>query len=460
MAKASHEYAAGPFRAPPKDPEAGPCVSTDNQFGGAACATTILGGALHDTAMTVGERSRRLAALRIALSEALRYSMAEAWVVRSEVCRKLLEGSGGAALHRIFDAARQAASAEEPASGAALRAALAAATEAEADPAVPAVGEVVTERVAGAMSRITTVASAKAAADAFAGRFGDAAVRLSRGGGGPSRTGFLETLNSLRRAACVFPEGYPWGGAEEEARRLGGPVAEAAASRALDTLGRKTALTAAATGTFTAAIRDIRGTGFRRVARDLAGNVAPMARELEGVSDADAAAIPSGVFVRSARECPDGAGAAMAADLLSQGKLAERVSDGAARSTFDAVYGAFVGGAYLTFRDGDLFGSLYDGALVEADPNDPQMDPAAGLDETENISAEEFAAIRQDVWIQCKAFGGRSISEWVDEARATDYRAAAASPGYAGLLGIYRASYEASYEAAVRKASSMETARR
>lgn len=424
-------------------------------------------------------------ALVLSLSEALLDAVQVAGVVRSDILAGLSGADGAAGLDKIFGTARTAA--RDGSGGAVDRArfgmVLEAAVEAAVDPIAWFVHGATRHCIPDALCDIPKAASNKAAADAFAAAFPEEAACLIDAKG--PRPDHLMMLNGVRRRSLINPfdslEPLPTREdcrtesdfflrmmthmAGEDMGRAAWEGAMGAASRVCDMVldpagseGAGTAVDAAVAAVFGRAVAAVRGPAFRRAAEDIRARLPLMAAGMED-APVEAVELAADELVAAVASCRDGADAADEVARLAPQIVAERAAGWACRGTFLAVYGTLAAGAYAADPDQRAFESSYGDAVRAAArlgratyPGSTALDYFAD----EHDVKVDYDALEAGIWMQYFVAGDRTMSEWTDEALHVDYMEVAGSGKCAGLIDLYRATYEAASEGAARAVSKMK----
>ncbi|MCE2507863.1 MAG: hypothetical protein J4G04_00960 [Nitrosopumilaceae archaeon] len=424
-------------------------------------------------------------ALTLSLSEALLDAVQVAGVVRSDILDGISGADGTASLDRIFGAARAAV--RDGSGGAVDRGnfemALNAAIEADIDPIAWFVYNAAHHNIPDAMCDIPKAASNKAAADAFATAFPEEATSLIDPKG--PRPDHLMMLNGVRRRSLIYPfdslELPPmredcrtesefflkkmsymagedmgrasWEGARDATTRTYYMAVGPAGSE-----GPGTAVDAAVAAVFGRAVAAIRGPAFRRAAEDIRAKLPQMAAGMEE-APVGAVELAADEMVAGVASCRDGASAADEVARLAPRIATERAAERACRNTFLAVYGTLAAGAYATCPDQRSFESSYGDAVRAAAglgratyPGSTALDYFAD----EHDVMIDYDAMEEGIWMRYFAAGGRTMSEWASDALHTDYRETAGSGEHAGLIDLYRATYETASEGAARAISDLK----
>ena len=423
-------------------------------------------------------------ALTLSLSEALFDAVEAAGVMRSDILDGISGADGAASLDRIFGAARTAA--RDGSGGAVDRGnfemALRAAIEADIDPIAWFVYYATHHNIPDVMCDIPKAASNKAAADAFAAAFPEEAARLIDPEG--PQPDHLMMLNGVRRRSLIYPfdsleprprrEDYPTESvfflkvmihmAGEDLGRAAWKSARDAASRTYDMAvgpagseGPGTAVDAAVAAVFGRAVAAVQGPAFRRAAEDIRARLPLMAAGMEE-APVEAVVLAADELVAAVASCRDGASAADEVARFAPQMATERAAERACRGTFLAVYGTLAAGAYVAAPDQRSFESSYGDAVQAAArlgratyPGSTALDYLAD----EHDVKVDYDAVEAGIWMQYFAAGGRTMREWADEALHADYRGMAGSGDGAGLIDLYRATYEAASEGAARAVSAL-----
>ena len=361
--------------------------------------------------------------------------------------------------------------------------ALRAAIEADIDPIAWFVYNATHHNIPEAMCDIPKTASNKAAADAFAAAFPEEAACLIDPEG--PRPDHLMMLNGVRRRSLIYPfdslelpprredcntesaffQKRMTHMAGEDLGRAAWEGANDAASRTCDMAvgpagseGPGTAVDAAVAAVFGRAVAAVRGPASRRAAEDIRARLPGMAAGMEE-APVEAVELAAGELAAAVASCRDGADTADEVARLAPGMAAERAAERACRGTFLAVYGTLAAGAYATDPDRGSFESSYADAVRAAAglgratyPGSTALDYSAD----EHDVGVDYDAMEAGIWMQYFAAGGRTMSDWTDEALHADYQGMAGSGGRAGLIGLYRATYEAASEGAARAVSKLK----